>query len=97
MGQKESSPFANVLDQLDKDKQDGREGGLSNLNLSGVRIDETTAKIFADYMRRRDLTRLKYINLGDCGLTYSAFHHLVEAMCSRTAGLTRLDMVRGLA
>ncbi len=93
MGQRESSPFAGVLDQLDRDNESGGEGGLSQLNLEGVRIDEATARVFADYMRRRDMSRLKHINLGGCGLTFSAFHHLVEAICSRTPGLIRLDMV----
>ena len=94
MGQRESSPFAGVLDQLDRDNESGGEGGLSQLNLEGVRIDEATARVFADYMRRRDMSRLKHINLGGCGLTFAAFHHLVEAICSRTPGLIRLDMVR---
>ena len=93
MGQKESLPFAGVIEQLDRDREEGREGGLSNLTLEKVRIDEAAAKAFADYMRRREALQLKFIQLGGCGLTYAAFHHLVEAICSRAPSLKRLDLV----
>ena len=93
MGQQESFPFRGVIDQLDKDKEKGGEEGLSTLSLEYIKIDEKAARVLADYIRQRELLQLKWIRLGGCGLTFSAFHHIAEALCRDKSSLTRLDLV----